>query len=163
MEIKSKALGISLILIFCIGIFAGNLAGLWKTESSKTARVINEGVYAGEKNPEDIKGSFSFSDIENNFAIPEDVLRIAFGLDKVSDISAFKCKDLETYYGTAIDKEIGTGSMRLFVALYKGIDYDLTSDIYLPNTAVKLLKEKNNLTQVQLDYLKNHTEEIPLK
>lgn len=161
MRIKSSALAIILIILFFGGIFASDLAGVWITESSKNARVIDEGTSAGQRNPADIKGSYSFSDIRNNFGISEEVLQSAFGIKNVSDISAFKCKDLETYYGTAIDKEIGTDSMRLFVALYKGIGYEVADDIYLPSAAVKILKEKDNLTEVQKEYLDKHTVEIP--
>lgn len=40
----------------------------------------------------------------------------AFGLANDLDPSLFKCKDLETLY-TDMEKEIGTGSVRMFVAL----------------------------------------------
>lgn len=160
MKIKSGTLAIVLVVLVFGGIFASDIAGLWKTESSKTAGVIEEGSSAGKKDPEDIKGSFSFLDISNNYDIPVSVLEKAFQIKNVESIEAFKAKDLEIYYGENIDKEIGTSSIRLFVALYKGIEFEITEEIYLPEAAVKILKEKADIGKENLEYIEKNTVKI---
>lgn len=156
MRIKSLTLAIVLLIFVFGGVFISDALGIYKTESSKVAGLIGSGESAGEKNPEDIKGSYSFEDINKNFNIDVEELAKAFEVKDVSDILAFKCKDLETYYAGRTDKEIGTDSVRLFVAFYKGIDFDMTEDIYLPSSAVEILKTKGNLNEEQLNYIENH-------
>jgi hypothetical protein len=163
MKIKTSTLAIVLFLTFFGGIYSSNLAGLWKTESSKTVRTIREGDSSGQKNPSDIKGSFSFSDISNNFEIPVKDLQKAFDIKNIDNIEEFKCKDLEIYYGENLSNEIGTGSVKMFVALYKGIEYEIEEDTYLPNTAVNFLEEKGNLSKEKLEYIKAHVEGVSKK
>lgn len=156
MKIKTSTLAIILFVIFFCGIYSSNLAGFWKTEASKNVRTISNGTSSGQKNPNDIKGSFSFLDISNNFDIPVNELQEAFGIRDVDNIEAFKCKDLEIYYGKNISKEIGTGSVKMFVALYKGIEYAIEEDTYLPEAAVSLLKQKGHLSKEKLEYIEKH-------
>lgn len=160
MRIKSGGLAIVLVVVVFGGIFASDIAGLWKTESSKTAGIIENGSSAGEKDPEDIKGSFSFLDISNNYDIPVSELEKAFQIKGVESIESFKAKDLEIYYGENIDKEIGTSSLRLFVALYKGIEFEITEEIYLPEEAVKILRERGNIGKEKLEYIEKNTVRI---
>lgn len=44
-----------------------------------------------------------------------------------------------------------------FVAFYNGLPYDMSEDIYLPQSAVEILKSKGNLNNEQIKYLQNHT------
>ncbi len=68
---------------------------------------------------------------------------------------------METKY-EGLENEIGTGSVKVFVALYKGLPYDLEAeDTYLPQVAVDILKETNNLTDQQIKYIDSHTVQIP--
>ncbi len=67
----------------------------------------------------------------------------------------FRSKSLEEIYADS-EFEIGTASVRLFVAFYNGLPFDLSTDIYLPEEAAGLLKERN-LTPEQLTYLEAHT------
>lgn len=69
--------------------------------------------------------------------------------------AAFAAKELETIYAES-EFEVGTASVRLFVAFYNGLPFDLTTDMYLPESAAILLKEKN-LTPEQSAYLESHT------
>jgi len=62
---------------------------------------------------------------------------------------------LETIYADQ-EFEIGTASVRLFVALYTGLPYEIVGDLYLPKRAVEMLKSHANLTPEQLDYLDAH-------
>jgi hypothetical protein len=163
MKIKTLTLAIVLFAIFFSGIYSSNLAGLWKTESSKTVRTIPDGDSSGQKNPADIKGSFSFSDISKNFEIPVEDLQKAFDIKNVDNIEEFKCKDLEVYYDENLSNEIGTGSVKMFVALYKGIEYEIEEDTYLPNIAVNFLKEKGNLSKEKLEYIEEHVVDVSKK
>jgi hypothetical protein len=160
MKIKSGTLAIVLVVLFFGGIFSSDIVGLWKTESSKIAGTIENGSSIGEKDPEDIKGSFSFLDISNNYDIPVSVLEKAFQIKDVESIESFKAKDLELYYGENIEKEIGTSSIRLFVAFYKGIEFEITEEIYLPEAAVKILKEKGDIGKEKLEYIEKNTVKV---
>lgn len=53
--------------------------------------------------------------------------------------------------------EIGTNSVRLFVALYKSLPFELSDTTYLPASAVVMLKEKAKLTQEQITFLDAHS------
>ena len=43
--------------------------GSWQTESNKQPKKFETGEFEGMPNPEDIRGSYYFSDIENAFNI----------------------------------------------------------------------------------------------
>lgn len=87
------------------------------------------------------------------------VLAKALGVETVADQAAFMAKELETRYAS-LDKEIGTASLRLFVALYKGLPYDLTGDTCVPAPAVEILKESGKLTAEQLKYIEAHSVDV---
>lgn len=156
MKIKSNALGILIIMILFGGIFVSTVMNIWKTESSKVPQLIQEGDFKGEYNPEDIRGSYSFGDISELFNIPLEDLSHGFNLPKEVEASEFKNKDLEPLYEN-LEFEIGNGSVKLFVALYKGLPYELEDDTYLLENAVQILKNKADLTQEQLEFLDSHT------
>ena len=66
-------------------------------------------------------------------------------------------KELETIY---LDSgfEIGTNSVRLFVAFYSGLPFDTTGqEIYLPQSATDILLAKGNLSADQIAYLEQYT------
>ena len=155
MKISIKLLVISIMVIIFGGIGISNIAGLWKTESEKLPQKIQSGEFAGNYNPMDIKGSFTFEDISKTFGIPLDDLAESFGIPK-SKVSAFKCKDLKDLYSNTDGVEIGTDSVRIFVAFYKGITVDLSSDSYLPINAKEVIIKKGKPTREQINYLENH-------
>lgn len=92
--------------------------------------------------------------MEKNFGIAPTVLAEAFGI-KSDNPAAFAVKELEGLYAGSA-QEIGTASVRLFVAFYKGLPYDLSTDIYLPESAAALLRARN-LSDEQTAYLAAHT------
>jgi hypothetical protein len=93
--------------------------------------------------------------VQANFGVPAEVLAQAFSLN-TSDPAAFPVKDLEALYEDN-DVEIGTASVRLFVALYTSLPYDLTLETsFLPESAVQILQTRE-LTAEQNDYLASHT------
>ncbi len=154
MTLTSKPLAALVVVILFGGIFFSSAMGWWQTESTKEAAKITGGEFAGQANPADIRGSYTFGDVEKNFAVPAAVLAEAFGI-KDNNPAAFAVKGLEGMYSTS-GQEIGTSSVRLFVAFYKGMPYDLSTDIYLPGSAATILRTRN-LKSDQAAYLAAHT------
>lgn len=159
MKIKSNALAILVVFILFGGIFASSAMNIWKSECTKTPSRIKEGVFEGEYNPEDIRGSYSFKDVSELFGISLEDLAYAFNIPEEIEVSEFRNKDLEKLYDNE-EFEIGNGSVKLFVALYKGLPYELQDDTYLLENAVQILKDKANLTNEQLEFLDSHTIDI---
>ena len=154
MTLTSKTLAALVVAILFGGIFFSSAMGWWQTESTKEAAKITNGEFAGQANPVDIRGSYTFGDVDKNFGVPPAVLAEAFGV-KDSNLAAFTVKSLEGMY-TGSAQEIGTSSVRLFVAFYKGMPYDLSTDTYLPESAAVILRTRN-LSSEQSAYLAKHT------
>jgi len=143
MKLKTVYIGLIFTLLLFLGIGSADALGLWKTESSKVPVKIQQGDFAGAYDPGDIRGSFSLGDISETFDIPVEVLAKAFAISS-EDPSNFLLKELESLYeGTAI--EIGTGSVRQFVAYYTSLPYE--SDDGFPSTAVQVLKDEGLWTE----------------
>jgi len=160
-----------IVLIVIFGGIAMTMAfNLWKTEGGGGGQgsgggqvpvTFKEGEFAGQYNPADIRGSYSFGHISELFEIPLTELGMAFGLGAIENLADFKCKDLhETYANLEEDVEIGTGSVKMFVALYTGLPCTLSDDDYLPQSAVELLKAKATLTEDQVAFLDTHSVDI---
>jgi len=154
MTLTSKPLAALLIVIMFGGIFFSSAMGWWQTAPTKEAAQFTSGEFAGQANPADIRGSYTFGDVEKNFGISPAVLAEAFGV-KSDNPAAFAVKGLEALY-TGGEQEIGPPSVRLFVAFYNGLPYDLSTDIYLPESAAMLLRARN-LSSEQAAYLAAHT------
>ena len=154
MTLTSKPLATIVVVVLFGGVFFSSAMGWWQTESTKEAAKITAGEFAGQANPADIRGSYTFGDVDKNFGIPPAVLAEAFGV-KDSDLAAFSVKSLEGMY-TGSAQEIGTASVRLFVAFYKGMPYDLSTDTYLPESAATILRTRT-LSSEQAAYLAKHT------
>jgi hypothetical protein len=156
MTITSKSLTIIIFVTIFGGMGFASAIGWWATESSKIPVTFAEGEFAGQANPADIRGSYTFGDISDSFDVTPEVLAKAFGVE-VEEPSAFAVKELESLYSNS-EFEIGTTSVRLFVAYYTGLPFDTTDqEIYLPGPATELLFDKNNLTPEQSAYLEKHT------
>ena len=154
MTLTSKPLAAIVLVILFGGILFSSAMGWWQTESTKEAATFSEGEFAGQPNPADIRGSYTFGDVENNFGVPATTLAQAFGVSSDAP-STFGVKELETIYADQ-EFEIGTVSVRLFVALYTGLPYEIVDDIYLPKRAVEMLKSNATLTAEQITYLDAH-------
>ena len=154
MRLSSKSLAAMILVILFGGVFISSASGWWRTELTKQAATFSEGKYAGLPNPADIRGSYTFGDVENNFGVPAQILAQAFGISS-EDPSAFEVKDLETVYADQ-ELEIGTASVRLFVALYSGLPYEMVDEVDLPEGAAEMLKSQANLTAEQISYLDAH-------
>jgi hypothetical protein len=154
MTLTSKPLAVLLVIILFGGIFFSSTMGWWQTESTKETAKFTSGEFTGQADPADIRGSYTFGDVEKNFGISPAVLADAFGV-KSDNPAAFAVKELEGLYAGS-EQEIGTASVRLFVAFYKGLPNDLSTDIYLPEAAATLLHARN-LSNEQAVYLASHT------
>lgn len=161
MKIKSHALPLVIIVILFGGIGVSKGLGLWKTESTKVPATITSGKAVGKYNPADIRGSYTFKDISVSFNIPVEILGQAFAI-KSSNLSILKVKDLETIYGSLkiSGTEIGTSSVRMFVAYYLKLPYEITEESYLPKAAVDILKSKAKLSDEDLKYLDSHSIDV---
>ncbi len=155
-KVKGPILAVTLVILMFGGIAATSALGLYSTENQKQPNRIESGVGSGSYNPEDIKGSYTLKEVSDLFGIPEEALITAFQLPQGTDLNTFKSKDLESLYADA-GTEIGNGSLKVFVALYKNLPIFLADD-YLPESAVNLIIENNPLlTEEQKNYLKEHT------
>ena len=156
MTLTSKPLAVIVLVMFFGGIFFSSAMGWWATESTKQPITFTDGEFAGQANPADIRGSYTFGDISKSFDVTPEILAQAFGITD-GDPAAFAVKELEAIY---LDSgyEIGTASVRLFVAYYTGLPFDTTDqEIYLPQSATDILLAKGNLTPGQITYLETYT------
>ncbi len=156
MTLNSKALAVIIIVLLFGGIVLSSVLGWWQTESTKQPVTYTEGEFAGQANPVDIRGSYTFGDIAQAFAISPEILAQAFGVT-TDDPAAFQVKNLEELYADS-PVEIGTASVRLFVACYLGLPYDLTTAeaTYLPASAVEILNTQGRPTPEQQAWLATH-------
>jgi hypothetical protein len=163
MTLTSKSVAISLFVMIFGGIAFASVMGWWVTESTKVPVTFTEGEFAGQANPADIRGSYTFGDVANSFGVTPEVLAQAFGIHE-DNPAAFSVKELEGMY-LDTGYEIGTTSVRLFVAYYTGLPFDTADqEIYLPQSATDILFERGNLTPDQIAYLEKHTvnvDELP--
>ncbi len=160
MRLTAKPLAIIILAVIFGGVLVTSAFNWWNTESSKVPAKFTTGEAAGQYNPADIRGSYTFGDIEKNFAVPAGQLAAAFALPAATDPASFKVNQLETLY-TGLEVEIGTASVRLFTAFYARLPYDLTAEeSYLPRQAVEILTALGTLSPERLAYLETHTVDL---
>ncbi len=163
MRLTSKPLAAILLLVIFGGVLLTDAFNWWSTETSKVPATFSDGEAAGQFNPADIRGSYTFGDIEAAFGIPSAELAAAFGLPVETDAPAFQVKELENLY-TDLDVEIGTTSVRLFTAFYTGLPYDLSAEeSFLPKPAAEILITHRNLDAERLAYLESHTVDLAVQ
>lgn len=159
MKLTSKPLAAILLIIFFGGIALTSALDWFHTTTTKVPLTYAEGEFAGQYNPADIRGSYLFGDISSLFGVPLEDLQNAFLLPSNVDPAAYQVKNLETQFADS-GYEIGTEAVRLFVALYKGLPYDLSGDTYLPLEAANILASRANMTPEQSAYLADHTVDL---
>lgn len=157
-RLKPQSLAVIIAVIMFGGIAASNALNYWETESTKVPAQYTSGEYKGSYNPADIRGSYSFGDVSESFGIPVEHLAKAFNLAEDDNAAEFLCKELETMYEkeAAQGMEIGTDSVRVFVALYKGLPIDF-ADTFMPAGAYQVLIDYAELTQEGMEYMNTHT------
>lgn len=146
----------AVMLMMLGGVIIASSLGLFDTESSKNVATIKAGEFAGEADPNDIRGSFSFADISRQFGVEISALAEAFGIDGTDDeIAAFQIKGLEEKYA-GLPQEIGTSSVRLFVGFMTSLPVELGA--YIPVKAAEIIiSSVDGLTEERESYLKGHT------
>ncbi len=155
MTLRSKHIVPIVLAVFIIGIGGTMIFNLWQTKSSKIPATYTSGEFAGEYNPADIRGSYSFGDIEEAFAVPVKALATAFAVADTENPAAFLCKSLEDIYGEVENGEVGTDSVRWFVALYTGLPYTPEQDTLLPSASISVLQER--LSEAELEAVRAKT------
>lgn len=156
MKIKAVTLLSLTFLIGIIGISTSMALGYWQTESDKTPAQFIGTSLDGKYRADDIRGSYTFGEISKLYEIPLETLAKAFSIDEEKS-EYFKCKDLETIFENS-EIEIGTGSVKMFVAFYLGQPYDLSDGTtFLTSSGAEIIKTKGMPTEKQLNYLKTHT------
>jgi hypothetical protein len=136
-SIRTKHLAVVVPLVFAAGIGLTMAFNLWKTETSKVPVTFISGEFAGQANPADIRGSYTFADIAKAFSVPVEDLARAFGVTE--NAAAFQVKSLESAF-------LGTDSVRLFVARYAGLPFEPAETTALPAAAVAVLVAKGGLS-----------------
>jgi len=157
MKIKSITAAVVTIVIILGGVFITKLTGNWVTEGKKIPRKISAGANAGLFDPADIRGSYSFQNISDSFPISPEELALAFALDtSKKDAGQYLAKDLEAIYGGVMEVggEVGTDSIRWFVALFMDYPYTPNDNTLLPSPALALLKSMGVIDDTEFQTLK---------
>jgi hypothetical protein len=157
MKMTSRMIALTVVVVILGGILLAMALGVWRTESTKQAAKFSSGAFAGVSNPADIRGSYSFTDVERNFNVSADILAKAFAVDTtVKAAGAYLAKDLEVLYTNVADGagEVGTDSIRWFVSLYLGMPYTPEESTYLPNPALQALRDAGKVTDEVFQQLK---------
>lgn len=131
------------ILVF-VGVFGGVWLsvglGYWRTTSSKEPVRISEGEFAGMPSPADIRGSYSWSDIQKAFGVDAAIAAAAFSSPGASLAVDSKVNQLEGLQNDLPPgAEIGTDSVRVFVALWTGLPLEPEEGTVLPAAAIEAL------------------------
>jgi hypothetical protein len=138
-ELKTKHLAAVVPAVFIAGIGLTMAFNLWHTTTTKEPAKYSSGVFAGQANPADIRGSYTFGDVAAAFpGVPLEVLADGFGVRQ--NPAAFPVKNLEAVEGGTGAYAVGTDSVRLFVARYLGLAFDPAPETGLPRRAAELLE-----------------------
>ncbi|WXR60914.1 hypothetical protein WG909_11505 [Peptostreptococcaceae bacterium AGR-M142] len=162
--------GTIFILIFII-IFGGisilKIQGKWDvaTGSIPSKIVVDDsGTDIEAYDPSQIRGSTKFTQLSEWFDIPIEILGEAFNVPEEKWETIIN-KDLHDMYEGYLeeDQEIGNGSVKYFIALYKNLPYELEDDEieYLPKKAVEILKRDVNLDDETIKKLEEYSIELP--
>ena len=158
MTLRSRNIAPIVLAVFIIGIGGTIIFDLWQTTSNKIPATYTSGEFAGQYNPADIRGSYSFGDIEEAFNVSVAALATAFGVKDSENPAAFLCKELKDLYDKLENGEVGTDSVRWFVALYTGLPYTPEEDSLLPSPVLSVLQER--LSEAELKEVKAKTVSI---
>jgi hypothetical protein len=157
MKLTSGQLAIIVFVMLFGGIGFTTAMNWWKTETSKEPVRYTSGEASEQYNPADIRGSYTFGDINRIFGVPLADLQTAFRIPSGADPAAYPVKSLESQFAD-LPVEIGTSSVRMFVAFYLGLPYDLASveETYLFAEAAEILGQRGDLRPEQAAYLADH-------
>ncbi len=144
--IRIKAVPLAALVVVSIfgGIAVSKAVGYWSTTSSKEPVTFKSGDLAGLPNPADIRGSYSWLDIEKAFGVPAAEAAKAFSTAERALDPAERVSALEELYLPLLPPglEIGTGAVRLFVSLYTGLPLEAEEGSVLPEGAIAYLSAR---------------------
>jgi hypothetical protein len=148
-KVKTSVVALSIVVFIFGGIGLSSLLGFWKTTASKEPIKIKAGEFAGLPNPSDVRGSYTWADVAKAFSIPEASLLKAFDAKSPED----KVNSLEALYSGKLPAgiEIGSGSARLFAALYTGLPYEADEGTVLPASAIPVLKAEGKAAAARIE------------
>ncbi len=157
MKLNSYTLAALVLVLLFGGIGFTDAMNWWHTETTKVPAAYTEGEAAGQYNPADIRGSYTFGDVSDLFGVPLSDLQAAFRIPADQNPAAFQVKSLEGI-SEGLSVEVGTASVRMFVAFYKGLPFDLAAseETYLFPEAAPILKAQNQMKPEQAAYLESH-------
>ncbi len=161
MRLNNAIVSIIVLVFFAGGIGAAMAFNAWEVKPGQAVATSRDGTPVVAYKPADIQGTYSFGEISQMFNIPLHELGTAFELNSVANLADFKARQLKTVYpdlGKGIMLE--TESVRIFVALYKGMPHPLSETAFLPNSAVKILKDKARLSPEQIAFLDAHSIDV---
>ena len=162
MKIKSRDIAPIVLAFFVIGITGTILLNYWNTEKIKEPARYTSGKFEGEYDPSDIRGSFTFADINKSFNVPVEDLAKAFGFKDATTPETLKAKDVEGTYGAIEGGELGTDSVRMFVAYYLGLPFTGEKDTLFPRPAVSILRSQGKITEEQLKFFEEITVDLAM-
>ena len=152
------SIGLTIILVMVLGVYGAILTNNFATETVKIPDKI-EGT--SEYDPSTIKGSYAFTDISDLFDIPLGILGKAYGIPE-DEWETVKNKDLKERYVFEDEIELGNGSVKMFIALYKNLPYDYeTEGDYIPMPAFLILEAEGKILPDQRAYIEAHKVELP--
>lgn len=151
-RVRTLPLAAAVVVAMFGGIFASKALGFWNTTNSKQPAVFKTGELAGLPNPADIRGSYTWLDIEKAFGVSAVESAAAFSAPGFVVDPAGRVNALEGYYKERLPagKEVGTDSVRLFVALLTGLPHTPGEGTALPAAAVDYLAARGKANEAAL-------------
>lgn len=158
--IKGWMVAIAVFVVMFGGIYLTIGTGHWAT--SREAEPIK--LETGEYDPADIRGSYTFAELEEFFAVPANLLFEAFMIPEELRKPTFQIKNMEGLFAPVIidgtEIEVGTDLIRVFTSLYTGIPYESSETTHLPSSAVAMLNQEKKLDAEQTAYWQTHVFEL---
>jgi hypothetical protein len=160
--VRNWILGLGIAVLIFGGIGVASALDLWQTSGSGTPNTYKGGAYDGQYDPSDIRGSYTMSQVADTFGIPLEDIGQAFALTGVADYGTVKLSQVESMFpGLPEGVEIGTDTMRYFVAWYLSLPIDDPDGVWFLKPGADLLLEKATLTDAQRAYLETHAAAVP--
>ena len=158
--IQGWMVAVAVFVVMFGGIYLTIGTGHWVT--TREAEPVK--LESGEYSPADIRGSYTFAEIEKFFAVPADLLFEAFMIPEDLRKPTFQIKNMEGMFAPVIiegsEVEVGTDLIRVFTSLYSGSPYESDETTHLPSSAVNALIQEQKLDPEQTAYWQVHVFEL---
>lgn len=170
MKISSLVIVIIVVVVLVGGIIVTNLLNLWDKPPIDVSQIpattpagdnCTEAAAKPDFNtpyqPAEIRGTYTFVEISMMFNVPLDDLGTGFAITSEPNWQNLKARELKAIYtNLPPNVKLETESVRAFISLYTGKEYNYSTSAYLLQPAVDILKQKAELTSEQLAYLDSH-------